>query len=146
MSAGDQFPSGCLNLEFSFPSNLSDDFNLLMKSVKNHSHSKLNRNQQLFQSCFTFIMRNTGQNLSSTKFLSTHTKAKNSYYLKIALKCVANSALNKCTSCMPVDRVPVDTVLYPTDSSYKITTCTLITNSFGIGVMLLTLFLQLNKG
>ena len=39
MSAGDQFPSGCLNLEFSFPSNLSDDFNLLMKSAKTIIHT-----------------------------------------------------------------------------------------------------------
>jgi len=54
-----------LNIEFSFPSNLSNDFNLLMKSSKNHSHNKLNGKQQLPWSRFAFITRNMGHNTAT---------------------------------------------------------------------------------
>ena len=67
-------PSRYLNMEFSFSSNLSDDFNLLMKSAKNHSHNKLNRKQQLLWLCFAFIARNMGQNTATKSFSSQQMK------------------------------------------------------------------------
>ena len=65
-------------MEFSFPSNLSDDFNLLKKLVKkSFTHSKLNEEKQLLWSWFAFITRNMVQN-TATKSLSDHKTAENS--------------------------------------------------------------------
>lgn len=48
-------PGGHLNMGFSLPSNLSDDFNLLMKLVKkSFERNKLNGKQQQLWSCFAF--------------------------------------------------------------------------------------------
>ena len=56
MSAGDysctvkfcsRSPSGHINMEFSFPSYLSDDFNLLMKSVKKSFTQNIKRKKKI---------------------------------------------------------------------------------------------------
>ena len=71
-------PSGHLNIEFSFLSNLLMTSTFSGNRSKNHSHNQLNRKQQLLWSCFAFITRNVGQH-TATRSLSAHRTAKNSH-------------------------------------------------------------------
>ena len=68
-------------MEFSFPSNLSGDFNLLKKLSKKSFHNKLNRKQLPLWSCFAFITGNIDQN-TATKSLCAHKTAENSHTWK----------------------------------------------------------------
>ena len=66
-----------------------------------HSRKKLNRKRLLLWSCFAFITRDMGQNTSTSLPLSQ--KSRKQPYLKIALKRIASSVLNKIVYIMCVN-------------------------------------------
>jgi len=113
---------------------------------KNHSHNKLNGKQQLLWSCFAFNTRNMGQN-TATKSLSAHKTTENSHIWKLPYNALqAQYWINAPHVCQWIVSLLMFYWFQLQNNRLPGKITTLITNIFGIGVMLLlTLYLQLNK-
>ena len=99
--------------------------------------AKLNRKQQLLWSCFAFIMRNMGQDMA-TKSLHCQLKTAILFESRPVIHCMASWVLKKCTMyIMYANGLCLSFYLILVVNNYF----KLVTNIFGIGVMmLLTLY------